>query len=212
MRYFLFVSLFLVSCGKPYKDLVLQQGNITTRTFQPEFTTELFRCTVDGKFLFKKFHLSGLLYFKNFSDTATRVVFQNEMGLTYFDFGWDKQAVFQVNYIMEQMDKPALINTLKKDFELLMFKNIEQSSRAYFKNNSGEAIFRFKLPKGFAYYILDGNNALKGIENADEKRKVVCMDFAPPNQSNQFAEQITIKHLRANFSISLKKLQQDVTE
>src|SRR3954454_8249177 len=103
MRGGLFASLLLLaSCAKPYKHLSAVSAQFQTKGLNPQFETELYRCTVDGQFLFRKFHLSGLIYFKNFSDTATRIIFQNEMGMTYFDFGWDAHDSFQVNYITEQ--------------------------------------------------------------------------------------------------------------
>ena len=208
----IFVSLFLASCSKPYKNLVLQEQNKMSASFEPKFETELFRCVVDGKFVFKKFHLTGLLYFKNFSDTAVRIVFQNEMGLTYFDFGWDSKDSFQVNYIIEQMDKPALIQTLKKDFELLLFKNKNPNDYSLFTDKDKNSVYRYAMPKGFAFYILDKNKRLAFIENADEKRKVIQIKLDPPTPVGEFANQIIIQHLRANFTITLKKLEQDVIE
>lgn len=212
ISYLIFISLLFVSCAKPYKDLALQKQPSTTISFAPQFSQDLFRCVVDGKFVFKKFHLTGLLYFKNFSDSATRIVFQNEMGLTYFDFGWNNKDSFQVNYIIEQMDKPALIQTLKKDFELLLFKNKTASSYKLFLDEVDNSVYRFAMPKGFAYYILDKDNNLIEIEHADEKKKVVKIKLEPPTVPSVLANQIIIEHLRANFTISLKKLEQDAIE
>lgn len=209
MRYFLLVSLFLVSCGNPYKHLIPQNSVHTIPDFQPQFKTELYRCIVDGKFLFKKFHLSGLMYLKNFSDSSTRVVFQNEMGITYFDFGWNAADSFQVYYIIDEMNRPALIKTLRKDFELLLFKNMGQPS--VFLHNS-TIIYQFDRSKSFAYYYMTSENSLKKIEEADNKRKVISMKMTPPAVGGHLAENILIEHLRANFSISLNKINQDVIE
>jgi len=178
MRYFLFISFLLfASCGSPYKSLTqLTNGAKSEQeVLKPHFKTALYRCIVDGKFLFKQFHLSGLLFFKNDADTATRVVFQNELGVTYFDFGWNKQDRFHVHFIMDKMNKPALIKTLKKDFELLLVKNINTNSRQRFQNKAGQNVIRFGLEKGFVYYIYNKAGRLERIENADEKRTVVRM-------------------------------------
>lgn len=77
---------------------------------------------VDGKNPFwKKYSLLDYC-FKEMEAAATRVAFQTKMGITYFDFGWDNVNQFTVHQIMDQMNKPALIKTLKKDFELLCLK------------------------------------------------------------------------------------------
>ena len=180
---------------------------------RPHFETALYRCTVNGRFFVKKFHLSGLLFFKNFSDTATRVVFQNEMGITYFDFGWDAKDSFRVNFIIDKMNKPALIKTLKKDFDLLFLKQIDPASQQMLKNKSGQDVaLRFRLEKGFAYYFLNEGGLLKSIANADEQRKVVVMDFDPPAPKNELPQHAELRHLRACFSISLQKLSQNAVE
>lgn len=213
MRYFLFasLSLLLFSCsGKIYQDkqeVTLSQSFIAN-DLQPLFQKELYRCVVDGKFALKKFHLSGILYLKNFEDSTTRVVFQSEMGSTFFDFGWDKKDSFQVFSIIEQMDKPALIKTLKKDFELLLVKNLtDKPSGIYqFGKNNKEYYVRFELDKGFVYYVVDANRRLTAIENADDKRKVIVMDMNPATSLQALSEKISIRHLRAGFTIDLKKI------
>jgi hypothetical protein len=213
MRYFLLVSLsfLLFSCSKKiYQDkqeVTLSQSFIAN-DLRPHFQKELYRCVVDGKFALKKFHLSGILYLKNLEDSTTRVVFQSEMGSTFFDFGWNKKDSFQVFSIIEQMDKPALIKTLKKDFELLLVKNLtDKPSGVYqFGKNTKEHYIRFELDKGFVYYVADDERKLTAIENADDKRKVIIMDMRPATPLQTLAEKITIRHLRAGFTIDLKKI------
>jgi hypothetical protein len=218
MRYFLLVSLslLLLSCSrKIYQDkheVTLSQSFIAN-DLRPHFKKELYRCVVDGKFALKKFHLSGIIYLRNFEDSTTRVVFQGEMGNTFFDFGWDQKDSFQVFSIIEQMNKPALIKTLKKDFELLLVKNLsDKPSGVYqFGGNSKEYYIRFELDKGFVYYVTDEDRKLTAIENADDKRKVIVMDIHPVATLQTLAEKITIRHLRAGFTIDLKKINDNDT-
>jgi hypothetical protein len=218
MRYFLLVSLSLLffSCNKKIygdkKEVTLSQS-YTASDLRPHFEKELYRCVVDGKFALTRFHLSGILYLKNFPDGNTRVVFQSEMGNTFFDFGWDKKDSFQVYNIIDQMNKPALIKTLKKDFELLLVKNIgNQPSGVYqFGKVSKDYYVRFELDKGFVYYITDNERKLATIENADDKRKVVVMDMKPATDPQTLAQKISINHLRAGFTIDLKKIIPDDT-
>jgi len=220
MRFFLYVSLLLslYSCsGRPYKEL-RPGGERVIKAYsglQPGFDKELYRCVVDGKFLLKKFHVSGILYLKSFSDTAVRVVFQGEMGNTFFDFGWDHKDSFIVYSIMPQMNKPALIRTLRKDFELLLMKGLSAEYEVY-EDGAENTWIRYALQsagqtgRGYAYYRLNREqDKLAGIENADDKRKVVIMDMTPPVTLGTLPDTMIIRHLRAHFTIDMRKIQAD---
>jgi hypothetical protein len=224
MRYFLFVSIlltFFIACSKkPYRDLVRQdQPDIEARRLKPSFEKVLYRGTIDGKKWIKKYHFSGILYIRNFPDSTTRVVFQNEMGATFFDFGWDRNDSFQVFRVIPQMDKKPLIRLLRKDFEMLLLKQglIKGKSEGSYKTPSSEEWYtRFSLPKGFVFYISTNpeptSGSLKRIENADDKRKVIVMDITPSKNGNNMPQHISINHLRAGFTIDLKKIEQDAAE
>ncbi len=219
MRYLLYASLLLLalpSCHKKaYQDKqeITLPSSLSASDIRPQFEKELYRCVVDGKFGLKKFHLSGLLYFKNFSDTATRVLFQSEMGNTFFDFGWDSKDSFRVYSVIDAMNKAALIKTLRKDFELLLVKNIskEPSGIYHFNNDPSKNFIRFELAKGFVYYITTKERKLTGIENADEQRKVVVMKMTPDDIAQRLPISLSINHLRAGFTIDLKKINRDDT-
>lgn len=219
MRSLLFVSLFLVpltSCNRKLytnKQEIQLATQIQASDIRPRFEKELYRCVVDGKFALKKFHLSGLLYIRNFSDTATRVLFQSEMGNTFFDFGWDSSDSFSVHSIIDQMNKQALIKTLRKDFELLLVRNIDNKPTGiyHFYNDPTRNFIRFELEKGFVYYIMNREQNITAIENADEQRKVVVMDLSPGDTRQTLPEHARIRHLRAGFTIDLKKIKRDDT-
>ncbi|RYE00023.1 MAG: hypothetical protein EOP54_01730 [Sphingobacteriales bacterium] len=217
MRYFLFVSIviFWTGCApRPYKDLKRKESNssllLPVNAYTPKFEKVLYNCHVRGKTpLGKRFSLSGLLFFKQFADGSERVVFQNQMGITYFDFGWDEAGHFRVHQIIAQMDKPALVKTLKKDIELLLFRNLSPVSSGVFTDETGKDYLRFELKeKGFVYYVFEKGNIV-GIENADEKRKVVIMALSDTKGADPFAQKIFMKHLRANFTIDLNKITED---
>ncbi len=217
MRYFLFVSIVVLVIGcapRPYKDLKRQGNNssllLPATTYTPKFEKVLYSCNVKGRTpLGKRFSLSGLLFFKQFEDGSERVVFQNQMGITYFDFGWDQSGGFSVHQIIAQMDKPALIKTLKKDIELLLFKNLSPVSSGVFTDVAGKEYLRFELKeKGFVYYVFEKGNVV-GIENADDKRKVVVMVLNDAKGSDTFAQNISMKHLRAHFTIELNRIQEE---
>src|ERR1043165_5751461 len=156
MRYLRFASIAVVlvgltACGSSYRSL--QKTGMEAGPWpRPVFAKELFRCNVNGRFLFKRFHLSGLLLAKKLGDT-TRVVFQNEMGFPFFDFQWDGHDSFSVVSINERLNKPALIKTLQNDLEMLMVMKLSKDPPILFKNKIGnETWFRYPRNKGYVYY------------------------------------------------------------
>lgn len=179
---------------------------------KPVFVKALYRCEVNGKFLFKTFHLSGLLFLRNFGDSATRVVFQNEMGITYFDFGWNQQDSFQVYHIIDKMNKPALIRTLKKDFEIILGKNI-QGNTASMIGQKGAHMSRHPFYQGYLYYYWSPHTPKQcaQIDYGTEKKTLVRFLIQPAMQAlqPQLPDTVLIKHYKARFVIQLRKLQQN---
>ena len=212
-----FLFFLLAACGSPYKKLIPVNSNEPAASnkqevlrFKPAYPAvqkELYRCHVDGKFLFKKFHLSGMLFFKNFDDGTTRVVFSNEMGYTFFDFGWDAQDSFKVNSIIPQLDKPAVIGALQKDLSVLLLRNV-LSVELFRKGDA--SYYRSVLPKGYAYYIVQAKQ-LKRIEIAGRKRTTTIYTFGKRNDSDM-PDSMSIVHHKAHFTINAKKINDAAVE
>lgn len=213
MKRFLKLSSLLIvifsSCASPYKNLQpVAHTEIAQQLKPPVFNKALYRCVVDGGYLFKKFHLSGLLLFKTFENGTIRAVFQNEMGYTFFDFEWDK-GNFKVDQIIQQLDKPAVIKTLKKDFELLLRIGIKEGADQLYKKKD-ETYHRFTLEKGYAYYIFK-NNKLERIENAGQKNKVITINVSNA-LDDELPQNIRYIHHKAKFTIELNKIDANANE
>lgn len=209
LKYASFLLLFLlISCGKKYQSLAFKplQAGVSISVFKPVFDKALYRCLVNGKFLFKSFHLSGILIFKTLPDSSTRAVFQNEMGLTFFDFSWDPQDTFQVLKIIPQLNKPALIRTLRKDLELVLMKNLN-FNEAKIHAGEGVTVHRFELKNGFADYEIK-DAGLRRIYVVG-KRKVATISLGNRENKNSMPDSVFVRHHTANFTIELKKINPD---
>ena len=105
MRFLLFINTIFIfaasSCSPVYKGK-LQAGreDSCVALFKPDFSRALYNTQVNvvGK------HLSGLLIIKTMPDSSIRMVFSNEAGFKFFDFGFAKND-FTVYYIFDQMNK-----------------------------------------------------------------------------------------------------------
>ena len=204
MRYLLFVSCFFVlqSCSSLYSNLQKTQTDTgCLLKFRPAFKSALYSANIDviGK------HLSGVLIIKKMPDSSTRIVFSNEMGLTFFDFEFVNDGSFRVHNIIKQMNKKAVIKTLKKDFELIMMQNLE-SKTSYSLKDSSLIYIAYPQTKGTYYYITDANcTELIKMQRASRSKAVV--EAMMQNYVNEIPDTIGISHKNFNFDIGLKRLE-----
>jgi hypothetical protein len=205
MNFLLFNSglLLLLGCSPVYKQMPVAAGDVTKlQKFKPAFTVALYSTRVDvvGN------HLSGLLLVKKMPDSSTRMVFSNEMGFKFFDFEFAADGNFKVYSIVKQMNKTAVLKTLRKDFELILMNQLDSSNVDIRKDSSGLLYYIFPQEKGFNYYITDSaGNQLVRMERAS-KRKVV-MEAITQNYINGIPDSIAISHKTFNFTIGLKRIE-----
>ena len=201
MRCLLLSSLVLVfsGCSSAYKNLQAGSGEAScVLKFRPAFNAELYNTKVNvvGK------HLSGLLLFKSMPDSSMRVVFSNEMGLKFFDFEFAANGDFRVYQVIKQLNKKAVIKTLRNDFELLMMRNI-QLNNAVVKKDSLLTWYGFPGKKETHYYITSGAcDSLVRIENAMKRKPK--LRIVMQNYNNGIPDSIGITHHNFNFNIGLK--------
>jgi hypothetical protein len=209
LRFASLVALTALSaCSRnPYKGLATHPAQSqSVLALRPQVSRELYRCVVDGRFLLKRFHLSGILFFKRFADGSTRAVFQNELGIPFFDFRWDEQDSFSVVSIMPQLNKPAIIKTLRTDFDLLLMNGLSAGDEAVLIAGN-DTLSRFPVNNGFAYYKVAGGR-LRRIGYV-AKSPVTTVDLESYTKPFELPGSIIFTHHKAGFGITLKKLSQD---
>lgn len=206
------IILFFASCATPYKGLQQQAVRESVYRFQPEFDRVLYRCIVDGRFIFKKFHLSGVLFFKQLENGTKRAIFQNEMGIAFFDMEWDKDGNFRVRQVMEQLNKEAVKKTLRKDLEMLLMMGMDKNSEILMGQDRGKGqLYRLNREEGYVYYTVDDNRLVK-IENADNRKTIVTVEIGGKTTLKAMPDSVLFKHHKANFTISLTKIERNVNE
>ncbi|RYG05799.1 MAG: hypothetical protein EOO02_02700 [Chitinophagaceae bacterium] len=195
-------------CKSAYNSLQTVEGSGGTITdpacilkFRPEFGSTLYNTQVNvvGR------HLSGLLLFKLMPDSSMRIVFTSEMGAKFFDFEFSNNGDFKVHQVMSQLNKKAVIKTLRSDFELLLMRNIDLGKTVLKKDSTG-LWYGFPAPKETHYYITDAAcSKLIRIENAMKRKPKVQMKLF--NYHNGVPDSIGISHRNFNFEIGLKYIQ-----
>lgn len=208
----LFSIILLSSCSSPYKKLVTTTSSISAYKYEPELDKALYRCIIDGRFILKKFHLSGLLFFKELENGTKRAVYQNELGITFFDFAWDIEDSFSVKQVIPQLDKDAVIKTLKKDIEMLLLIGLEKNSEKTFIDSRGiEQFNRLSISNGYVYYVTKDEKLVR-IENANNRKRIVTVNVGAKAEPSAMPQDVLIEHHTANFTISLKKIETDATK
>lgn len=191
-----------VGCSPAYKQMQVTTADITAlQKFKPAFTVALYNTKVDvtGN------HLSGLLLIKKMPGNSIRMVFSNEMGFKFFDFEFAPNGDFKVYSIFKQMNKRAVLKTLRKDFELILMDRLDNPAASVRKSN-GLLYYVFPQTKGFNYYITDSTgNELVRLERASKRKTVV--EVIMQNYIKGIPDTIGISHKNFNFTIGLKRLE-----
>lgn len=195
--------LFILSCSPVHKQMQSASADVSVvQKFKPAFTVALYKTTVDvvGN------HLSGLLLIKKMPDSSTRMVFSNEMGLSFFDFEFGANGSFKVYSIIKKMNRKSVIKTLRHDFELVLMNTL-YNDKAVVKTKDEQLYFIFPQKKGYNYYITDNKGTeLLRMERASNKKTIV--DAVMKNYINAVPDTIGISHKGFEFNIGLKKIEQ----
>lgn len=117
-----------------------------------------------------KNHLTGLLVVKKTDSLTTRIVFVTELGMKMFDFearGHNIQAV----YVFDPLNKPALIDALKRNFNnLLLLNAYNRETGTCVKGN--RRIFEVRDAKDKTYYTVeDAGTHAALLQETFHKRK-----------------------------------------
>ena len=195
--------MLLQSCSSSYKNLqpVTKVNSSCVLQFQPKFSRTLYNTQVN----ILRTHLSGLLLIKQMPDSSTRLVFSTETGFKFFDFEFDSTGTFTVHYILDKMNRKAVLKTLRNDFELMLMKRIAAKAPEVFEKN-GLLYHRYANGLDFDYYITDSScSKLVRIEKAGTKKPSIRMIMS--HYTNEIPDTIGITHTHFKFNIGLKRLE-----
>jgi hypothetical protein len=206
MRCLLFSSsILLLSCASDYRNLtaIPVDVNCIGKMAPRPLPTSWYHASVEvvGN------HISGLLLIKNMPDGAIRVVFTNEAGVTFFDFGFSPDQTFTVHSIIKKLNKQPIVQTLRNDFELILALPFIKAS--YQSWTAGEEIFfGVHQKKQTAYFIISKDcSSLHRLEwGSGRKRKVTVRLVGSGYPS---PEKLELLHHTFDMRISLTRFQKE---
>ncbi len=203
MKYFLFsISAFLSSaCASYYKTLqpAVVETSCADKLKPKGIASAWFSTGVDvmGK------HISGLLLIKEMPDQSIRIVFTNEVGVTFFDFEFSRDGKFEVKKIINQLNKKIIIETLKKDFYLLSGLPFQQELKSWKHNNK---LYVGMENESERYYFVTSSvcTTLEGVEIGSKRKKMVSISFE--GEDTRYPESIVITHFTFDMTLTLKRI------
>ncbi len=146
--------------------------------------------------------LSGIFIAKKINQTTHRVVFTTEFGNKLLDFEIS-ETDFKINFIVDELNKKILINTLKIDFRLLL-RNSYTVKNQY--DNKENKVFLTEDGKRNNYlFISKSNDRLVKIVHTTKKKEKINLIITSEN--NIFATKIVIQHYNLKLKIELNYLQ-----
>ena len=142
--------------------------------------------------------MGGIFIAKRFNDSIHRMVLTTDFGNKLLDFEISENS-FKVNFIIDNLDKKIIINTLRDDFRTLLQVN-SKVFKTYKRNN--EVIYQTEYN---AYYYFDevSRNLTKIIKTNKRKEKVV---FTFDSKKTTFAENINIQHYNIKLKIDFNQI------
>ncbi|MDH4088976.1 MAG: hypothetical protein OEV24_00825 [Cyclobacteriaceae bacterium] len=148
-------------------------------------------------------HISGLLLIKDMPDGSHRIVFTNEVGVTFFDFGFSAGS-FKVHSILSQLDKKPVVETLRKDFELIIGLPFQKAS--FNRYLAGDEIyFGVTQKKETAYFITSKDCAsLQRLELGTKRKRKVSVRM--PGSGYPSPDRFELEHHTFNMKINLKRI------
>lgn len=170
--------------------------------FQSDSSHFLFNTKID----LMKDHFSGLMVVKPFPDSSYRVVFLTEVGLKIFDLEFMPDRQVKVHYMMDAMNRKALVNTLSNDISLVLMNGLQRlQPEVLGLKDSHDLVFRFKIgSRKNCYYVASQNNRpYLARQVAGISRKVTADLYGNPHAG---IDSVKIKHDNLRLAISLYRI------
>ncbi|NKQ39258.1 MAG: hypothetical protein HF967_07310 [Methanosarcinales archaeon] len=143
--------------------------------------------------------LGGILIIKKIGKEHHRIVFTTEIGNKIFDFEIISDD-FKVNYMLDELNKNMVLNTLQSNFNILVKQHISVEKQL---NSAKEIIFKTSYDDNFDlyYFYLKEDKKLFKIIKASKKKEKVIFDFLETR--NNVGTKIAIIHQNIQLKIHL---------
>jgi hypothetical protein len=201
MRFLPISILFLLitSCSlQTTKNLIVKEVShieVDNPYFSNTYIDYIYKAKID--IYGRKF--GGILIIKKIDENSHRVVFTTEFGNKLFDFLFENDTVIN-NFVIEELDKKFIVNTLRNDFKLL----VSEKNKVLNQFDSGlEDIYKTIDGKQFNFYFINKkSHTLDKITRTSKSKVIVEVLFS--NVESVIANSILIHHKNIKLNIALE--------
>ena len=146
----------------------------------------------------------GILIIKKIDENSHRLIFTTEFGNKLFDFLFENDTVIN-NFVIEELDKKFIVNTLRNDFKLL----VSEKNKVLNQFDSGlEDIYKTIDGKQFNFYFINKkSHTLDKITRTSKSKVIVEVLFS--NVESVIANSILIHHKNIKLNIALELFKKD---
>jgi|TARA_B110000240_G_C13403214_1_gene411929 hypothetical protein len=206
MRFLPISILFLLitSCSlQTTKNLIVKEVShieVDNPYFSNTYIDYIYKAKID--IYGRKF--GGILIIKKIDENSHRVVFTTEFGNKLFDFLFENDTVIN-NFVIEELDKKFIVNTLRNDFKLL----VSEKNKVLNQFDSGlEDIYKTIDGKQFNFYFINKkSHTLDKITRTSKSKVIVEVLFS--NVESVIANSILIHHKNIKLNIALELFKKD---
>lgn len=206
LQSFLYSLIFLLfSSCKTYKLTDVESVPNSEKTVENLYFSSnedyVYKCQMD---IYNN-DVSGILIIKKISETNHRVVMTSDFGNKLIDFEISEND-FKLNYVLPDLDKKMVINFLKNDFQKLLKRKFDVTSKF-----EDDLTLIYESEKNKESYFLSfdkEDQLLKQIVYTKNKKEKI--DFSFDAKKPTFADKIEIQH--KDFKINIKLFQITETE
>lgn len=202
MRFFLtslcFIFIFSSCTLSTARDFVYVEN--TVRAYKNPYFADLDKDYVyKANFEVYAHEFSGILIIKKLADEHHKIVFTTEFGTKMMDLEL-KDDDFIIHFIADDLNRKILINTLKKDFEILLQEDVKVDKS--FKNERFNIFQAQKTKRSNYYFVNKENNQLENILNASRRKEKIVFNFE--SKDGKTAENVLIGHKSIKLKIKLR--------
>lgn len=145
---------------------------------------------------------SGILIIKKVSEDKHRIVFTSQFGSTFFDIELENDS-YKIKSIVEQLNRKIILNTLIRDFSLLVDEKGSVVGKYY--NDSYNVLEDRKEKRSNYYFYRLSDERLDKIVQATKRKEKVIVSFNEVS-NDQVAKNVKIDHKNIKLNIELNFL------
>jgi len=197
--YLLLSSLILTLTACKTAKLPITADASCRAVYQQRIHTANYKAGID---FFKK-HYSGILVFKEVSDTLKRAVFITETGFKFFDFEFGAHH-FSVIFCLPGLSKKMILNIFKRDFGLLL--NPRRDKALAIVKNVNTITYTFADENGGRDTYIADTACRQILEIEHRKAGVESFHINISGMKGESFDSVNIKHKHIKLNISLKQI------